>query len=42
MAMHHLDDQPLEIVFGIREGDYIRFQVLGLTCPDTDTDWYRK
>jgi len=39
--MHHQDDQPLEIVFGIPDGDHIRFQVLGLTCPDADTDWYR-
>ena len=41
MAMHLQDDQPLEIVFGIREGDHIRFQVLGMTCPEADTDWYR-
>jgi hypothetical protein len=40
MAMHLHHDQPLEIVFGIREGDHIRFQVLGLTCPEADTDWY--
>ena len=40
MAMHK-DDQPLEIVFGIREGDQIRFQVLGLNSPDADADWYR-
>ncbi len=33
--------QSLEIVFGIREGDHIRFQVLGRTCPEADTDWYR-
>jgi len=31
----------LEIVFGIREGDHIRFEVLGQTCPDSNTDWYR-
>jgi hypothetical protein len=41
MAKHLQDDQPLEIVFGIRGGDHIRFQVLGLTCPDANTDWYR-
>jgi hypothetical protein len=41
MAMQLQDDQPLEIVFGLREGDHIRFQVLGLTCPEADTDWYR-
>jgi len=39
MHLHH--DQPLEIVFGIREGDHIRLEVLGLTCPDSNTDWYR-
>ncbi|MFO0967369.1 MAG: hypothetical protein U0793_17560 [Gemmataceae bacterium] len=31
----------MEIVFGIREGDNIRFEVLGLTCPHATTDWYR-
>lgn len=31
----------MEIVFGIREGDHIRFEVLGRTCPDADSDWYR-
>ena len=41
MSAHRHDDQPLEIVFGIREGDHIRFEVLGLTCPDSDMDWYR-
>lgn len=41
MAMHIQDDQPLEVVFGFREGDRIRFEVLGLTCPDAETDWYR-
>jgi hypothetical protein len=35
------EDEPLEIVFGIRAGDQIRFQVLGQTCPDASTDWYR-
>jgi hypothetical protein len=35
------EDQALEVVFGVREADHIRFQVLGLTCPDADTDWYR-
>jgi hypothetical protein len=34
------EDQPLELVFGNLEGDHIRFEVLGLTCPDADTDWY--
>jgi hypothetical protein len=29
-----------EIVFGAREGDHIRFAVLGRTCPDATTDWY--
>ena len=41
MSAHPHDDQPLEIVFGIREGDHIRLEVLGLTCPDSDDDWYR-
>src|SRR5262245_21111869 len=41
MAMHLHHDQPLEIVLGIREGDHIRFDVLGLICPDANTDWYR-
>jgi hypothetical protein len=41
MPMQLQDDQPLEIVFGIREDDHIRFEVLGLTCPEADTDWYR-
>ena len=41
MAMHLQDDQPLEIVFGVREGDHIRFEVLGLTCPHAEADWYR-
>lgn len=41
MLAHLRDNQPLEIVFGVREGDKIRFTVLGLTCPDADTDWYR-
>ena len=41
MAAHLDEDQPLEIVFGIREGEHIRFVVLGLTCPDSNTDWYR-
>jgi hypothetical protein len=35
------NDHPLEIVFGTPEGDNIRFEVLGQTCPDSDTDWYR-
>ena len=37
MPMRH---QPLEVAFGIREGDHIRFEVLGLTCPNAKTDWY--
>jgi hypothetical protein len=41
MLAHLHEDQPLEIVFGIREGDHIRFEVLGPTCPDANTDWYR-
>jgi hypothetical protein len=41
MSAHLHDDQPLEIVFGNREGDHIRFEVLGLTCPESNTDWYR-
>jgi len=41
MAMLFQDDQPLEIVFGIREGDYIRFEVLGPTCPEAEEDSYR-
>lgn len=39
--LHDYDNQPLEIVFGIREGDHVRFEVLGLTCLDSNTDWYR-
>ncbi len=31
----------MEIVFGVFEGDHIRFEVLGLTCPNSNTDWYR-
>ena len=31
----------MEIVFGIREGDHIRFEVLGPTCPQAEEDWYR-
>jgi hypothetical protein len=41
MSAHLHDGQPLEIVFGVREGDHIRFDVLGLTCPGSNTDWYR-
>jgi hypothetical protein len=41
MSAHLHDDQALEIVFGTREGDHVRFEVLGLTCPDAATDWYR-
>jgi hypothetical protein len=41
MSAHLHEDQPLELVFGIREGGHIRFKVLGLTCPDSNTDWYR-
>jgi hypothetical protein len=41
MSPHCHDDQPMEIIFGIREGDHIRFVVMGLTCPDSNTDWYR-
>jgi hypothetical protein len=41
MSAHLHEDQPLEVAFGIREGDHIRFEVLGLTCPDSNTDWYR-
>ena len=41
MAMHLQDDQPLEIVFGIRECDCIRIEVLGPTCPLAEEDWYR-
>ena len=32
--------QPLELVFGICDGDRIRFEVLRLTCPNAKTDWY--
>lgn len=35
------EDQPFEIVFGTLDGHNIRFRVLGLTCPEADTDWYR-
>ena len=31
----------MELVFSTCEGDHIRFEVLGLTCPDANTDWYR-
>ena len=31
----------MEIVFGIREGNHMRFGVLGLTCPRAEEDWYR-
>jgi hypothetical protein len=41
MVMKLQDDQPLEIVFGICEGDHIRLHVLGLTCPEADTEWNR-
>jgi hypothetical protein len=32
--------RDMEIVFGNREGDHIRFEVMGLTSPDSNTDWY--
>jgi hypothetical protein len=41
LMMHFHNDQTLEIVFGIRQGDHIRMEVLGLTCLDANTDWYR-
>jgi hypothetical protein len=41
MSAHLHNDQPLDIVFGICEGDHIRFRVLGLNCPHSNTDWYR-
>ncbi len=41
MTMPHQDEQQLEIVFGIREGDHIQFGVLGPTCPHAEEDWYR-
>src|SRR5215470_15243428 len=41
MSAHLHEDHPLEVVFGIRDSDHIRFEILGLTCPDSDTDWYR-
>jgi hypothetical protein len=31
----------LEMVFGNRGSDHIRFEVLGLTFPDSNEDWYR-
>jgi hypothetical protein len=34
-------EQSLEVAFGIREGEHIRFEVRGPTCPDSKTDWYR-
>jgi hypothetical protein len=40
MSANLYEDQALEVVFGVREGDHIRFEVLGLTCPDSNTDWY--
>src|SRR5262245_18108495 len=41
MSAHLHEDQPVEVVFGVRDGEHIRFEVLGLTCPDSNTDWYR-
>src|SRR6478752_7703550 len=35
------DDQPLELVFGTRDGDRIRFDVLGLTNRNAKKDWDR-
>ena len=37
---HLRKDQPLEFVFGDREGENIRFRILGRTCPDADSVWY--
>ncbi len=31
----------MELVFGNRDGNHIRFEVLAPTCPDAATDWYR-
>lgn len=39
--MQYQDEPPLEVFFGTREGDHIRFQVLGQTCPQAEEDWYR-
>jgi len=41
MAMLPKNDQPLEIIFGDRETDCIRFRVLGPNCPEAQVDWYR-
>jgi hypothetical protein len=41
MSAHLYEDLPLEIIFGVHEGDHIRFDVLGPTCPGSNTDWYR-
>lgn len=38
--MHPHRDQPLKVVFGTGDGDRIRFELLGQTCPDAETDWY--
>lgn len=31
----------MEIIFGVHEGDQIRFDVLGPACPSAKTDWDR-
>lgn len=41
MSTHLRGGQPLEIIFGNREIDHIRFVVLGLTCPNSKTEWDR-
>jgi hypothetical protein len=41
MPMQPHDDQPLELVFGIREGEHIRFDVLGLTNRNAKNAWDR-
>jgi hypothetical protein len=41
MSTHLHEDRPLELIFGVHEGDHIRFDVLGLTCLGSNTDWYR-
>ena len=41
MSAYVPDAQSPDIIFGTPEGDHIRAQVLGVTCPDASSDWYR-
>ena len=36
-----MEHQTLEIIFGAKEADHIRFEVRGPTCPHAKEDWYR-